>query len=166
MSIPRPIPRPIKIPIGDFPEVNKLLNDPTLEGLYLFEPSTRLLDSSGNKVYGTITGATWQGNSLLFSNDNVNFGNNFNLANVTSKISVFLLLRVNTLGSGVSAIDKAVWTIRKTDVDTIRFQITDDGGVKQADTTSTVSANCSAMRSQLYFLTMMGLALEVFSTAF
>jgi hypothetical protein len=70
MSLPRATHRPIALPIAGFPEANSLLNDNALHTMYLFERDILLKDKSGNNNDATISGATWQSNTLLF--DGVN----------------------------------------------------------------------------------------------
>ena len=131
MSRVRAASRPIALPV-DNPTVGSLLNDPTLSGLYLFDKQERavLEDSSNNPTGkpGTITGTTYLGNSLLFSGGDVNFGDNFDLPNVTTKISIFVLALHNNLGSLDVLLDKqdgvdTGYRINKFGADTFRFDV-------------------------------------------
>ena len=72
---PISIPRPLLSTLYGFGEVDYLLNDPSLQALYLpqrSDPTSSLIDYSGNGRNGTLNGALWKGNSISFDgNDTV-----------------------------------------------------------------------------------------------
>jgi hypothetical protein len=163
MSTPRPISRPIRRPFVDFPEVNGLLNDPSISALYFFEQTSVLEDASSNGIIGAITTAKWEGNSLSFDGTNDWVTTSSIDLSGTKQVSFFCLLKTPDIAGVAHTIfhqgtegTNSIWAYTNGGEQVV-VEVENNGGANNttssgsvaltADKWSTLSATCDVLSS-------------------